>query len=286
MLLKRYLEKVHAKDTPLDRAWTIVEFLENEARVYITNKSGAERDTDEKTFALLAGRFGTGSSKIHTQQLIRTRNQTSDEDYMQYLDALEGLRSQDFPIEEVAVRRYEKEQKFIDGVRNFELKRNLALMYAQENYVEEPPTLEKLIITVQQNLRMRGSVRTDHYQAAPQQPAPPQNQPNPVQHQTFSPPVHNAQQVPPQLVAYRQQRPRACLSCSDPSHFVADCPLKDRAQKPMQKLIILCRTNPVGEWNCPSNPYDVNKDIVPAALPVHGTVTFCINCGRTGHAAS
>ena len=32
MLMKRYLEKAHAKDTPLDRAWTIVEFLENEAQ--------------------------------------------------------------------------------------------------------------------------------------------------------------------------------------------------------------------------------------------------------------
>ena len=39
------------KDTPLDRAWTIVEFLENEAQDYITNKSEAERDTDEKVFA-------------------------------------------------------------------------------------------------------------------------------------------------------------------------------------------------------------------------------------------
>ena len=43
MLMKRYLEKAHAKDTPLDRAWTIVKFLENEARDYITNKSEVER---------------------------------------------------------------------------------------------------------------------------------------------------------------------------------------------------------------------------------------------------
>ena len=45
MLMRRYLEKAHAKDTPLDKAWTLVEFLENEARDYITNKSEAERDT-------------------------------------------------------------------------------------------------------------------------------------------------------------------------------------------------------------------------------------------------
>ena len=76
MLMRRYLEKAHAKDTPLDKAWTIVEFLENEARDYITNKSEAERDTDEKVFALLARRFGTGSNKIQIQQQFRTRNQS------------------------------------------------------------------------------------------------------------------------------------------------------------------------------------------------------------------
>ena len=32
LLMKRYLEKAHAKDSPLDKAWTIVEFLDNEAR--------------------------------------------------------------------------------------------------------------------------------------------------------------------------------------------------------------------------------------------------------------
>ena len=101
MLLKGYIGKPHGKDTPLDRAWTTVEFLENEARDYITNKSEAEQDTDEKVFALLARRFGTGFSKIHIQQQFRTRNQSSDEDYMQYLDTLEVLRSQHFPNEEI-----------------------------------------------------------------------------------------------------------------------------------------------------------------------------------------
>ena len=47
---------------------------------------------------------------------------------MQYLDAFEGLGSQGFPNDKVAVRRYEIMQKLIDGVRNVELKRNLALI--------------------------------------------------------------------------------------------------------------------------------------------------------------
>ena len=44
-------------------------------------------------------------------------------------------------------------QRFIEGVRSFELKRNLALMYAQEQYVHTPPTVEALRFTVQKYLR-------------------------------------------------------------------------------------------------------------------------------------
>ena len=97
MLMKRHLEKTHAKTTRLDKAWTIIEILETETREYINNKVEAERESDEKVFAILARRFGTRSNKIHIQQQFRPRNQNSDEDYMQYLNALEGVRTQGFP---------------------------------------------------------------------------------------------------------------------------------------------------------------------------------------------
>ena len=130
---------------------------------------------------------------------------------MQYLDALEGLGSQGYPNEEITVRRYEIMQRFIEGVRNFELKRNLALMYAPEQYVEAPPTVEALRFTVQQNLRMRGSSRRENYQMAPQQPQQPP-QPN-IQLKlplTVPTPAQLAQQPvqqPPhqQLAPYMQQ---------------------------------------------------------------------------------
>ena len=93
-------------------------------------------------------------------------------------------------------------------------------------------------------------------------------------------------QPPQQPVANRQQQPRACFNCGDPSHFIADCPLKDRARKPMQQLVNSCRTIVAGEWTCPSNPRGMNSGITPATLPEHGSATFCINCGRRGHLAS
>ena len=287
MLMKRYLEKAHAKDTPLDRAWTIVEFLENEAQDYIMNKSEAERDTDEKVFALLARRFGTGSSKFQIQQQFRTRNQSDNEDYMQYLDALEGLRSQGFPNEDVTVRRYEIMQRFIEGVRSFELKRNLALMYAQEQYVDTPPTVEALRFTVQQYLHMRGPIRSENY-PAPQQHQEPllASQQNPI---LAAAPQAPNWQIPPQPVAVRQQPPkpsRACVNCGDPSHFVVNCTLKDRARKPKPQLVTSCRTNPVGEWSCPSNSQGMNNDVVPAALPAQAPPTLRVTFDCTGNTAS
>ena len=125
-------------------------------------------------------------------------------------------------------------QKFIEGVRNFELKRNLALMYAQEQYVEAPPTVEALRFTVQQYLRMCGSNRSDNYQMAqPQHPQPQQPNQQPKLPQAIPPPIPQPQQIPPpqQPAPYRPQPQRACFNCGDPSHFVIDCPLKDRAQE-------------------------------------------------------
>ena len=171
-------------------------------------------------------------------------------------------------------------QRFIEGVRNLELKRNLALVYAQEQYVETPPTAEALRIS------MRVPARSENF------PAPQQQLQNPVLVNPQNPtsaaaaPVPNAQQPPQQPVANRQQSARACFNCGDPSHFVADCPLKDRAQKPLQQLVNSCRTNIAGERTCPSNPRGINNDILPAALPERGTAAFCVTCGRTGHVAS
>ena len=286
--MKRHLEKAHARATPLDKAWTIIEYLEHEAKDYITNKPEAERDTDDKVFALLIRRFGTGSSKIHIKQQFRTRNQNNEEDYMQYLDTLEGLRSQGYPNEEGTVRRYEIMQRFIEGVRNFELKRNLALMYAPEQYVEAPPTVEALRFTVQQYLRMRGSSRPENHQMNhPQPKQPPQPNQQPKLPLAIPPPVQHAQQPPPQQPApYRQQPQRACFNCGDPSKFVIDYPLKDRARKPVQQQVNPCHTNPAGGWTCPSQPHGLNNEIYPASLPIQGTVAFCVNCGCTEHSAS
>ena len=154
--------------------------------------------------------------------------------------------------------------------------------------MEAPPTVEALRFTVQQYRRMRGSSRPENHEMAPQQPQPNQQPKLPL---AVPPPVQPAQppvlQPPLQQAApYRQQPQRACFNCGDPSHFVIDCPLKDRARKPLQQQVNSCHTIPSGGWTCPSQPHGINNDIYPASLPIQGTMAFCISCGSTEHTAS
>ena len=141
--MRRYLQRTQAKGSPDDRAWSIISHLEVEARNYIINKPESERDTSEKVFELLGSRFGTGGNKMQVRQAFATRQQ-SEEDLMQYLDALEGLRSQGFSEEPVTTKRYEILQRFIEGVRDNDLRRELSIIYASETTVTDPPAVESL----------------------------------------------------------------------------------------------------------------------------------------------
>ena len=86
---------------------------------------------------------------------------------MQYLDALEGLRSQGFPQESITTKRYKILQRFIEGVRDPVLRRELAIVYASETFLTEPPTVESLRFTTRQLQRNRPK------QTHPQQPYDP-----------------------------------------------------------------------------------------------------------------
>ena len=156
--------------------------------------------------------------------------------------------------------------------------------------------VEALRFTVQQYLRMRASSRSDNYPMAPRQQQQ-ANHPQPNHSPAALPPAQKMQQQPPPQPAayqqppqkpagYRQQPQRACFNCGDPSHFVVDCPLKERARNPVQQQVNSCHTNPSGGWTCPSQPHGLNYEVFPASLPTQGTVAFRINCGRTENSAS
>ena len=116
-----------------------------------------ERNEPEKVFGLLASRFGTGGNKMHFRQTFMSRVQQDKEDWMQYLDALKGLRTQGFPDEHITTRRYEILQRFTDGVNDPTLRREMAVVYAAEIYLTEPPSVESLRFTTRQLQRHRSS---------------------------------------------------------------------------------------------------------------------------------
>ena len=155
LVMKRYLERVYSNASPVDKAWAIIDHLGDEARSFIINKPESERDSHEKVTTLLSSRFGTGSNRWPVRQAFRLRSQLEREDLMQYLDALEGLRSLGFPDEPIITRRYEILHRFMDGVSDPVLQRELTVVFATEAYLANPPTVESLRFTVQELQRSR-----------------------------------------------------------------------------------------------------------------------------------
>ena len=150
LIMQRYLKRTQTKVSAEDQAWSIIGHLEREARNYIINKAESERDTPEKVFELLYSRFGAGGNRMQVRQAFQSRIQHEKEDWMQYLDALEGLRSQGFPHKAITTKRYEILQRFMEGVRDPALRRELAIVYASEVFLTEPPTVESLRFTTRQ----------------------------------------------------------------------------------------------------------------------------------------
>ena len=92
---------------------------------------------------------------MHVRQTFMARIQQEKEDWVQFLEALEELRTQCFPDEPIATRRYGTLQRFINGVSDPTLRQELAVVYAAESYLTDPPTVESLRFTTRQLQRHR-----------------------------------------------------------------------------------------------------------------------------------
>ena len=119
------------------------------------------RDTAEKIFEILLNRFGSGVQGHQAMMRFEKRRQREDETIDKFLDDLEMLRRRSQPDESNRRMNLAVASKFIDGVKNDELRTMLAMHYTPLS--TNAPTPEELRLKSKEYLLLKPPSRSGYY---------------------------------------------------------------------------------------------------------------------------
>ena len=135
--------------------------LEGTALNCVMAKKQYQRDPAEKIFEILLNCFGSGVQGHQAMMRFEKRRQREDETIDKFLDDLEMLRRRSQPDESNRRMNLAVASKFIDGVKNDELRTMLATHYTPLS--TNAPTPEELRLKSKEYLLLKPPSRSGYY---------------------------------------------------------------------------------------------------------------------------
>ena len=172
-----------------------------------------QRDTAEKIFETLLNRFGSGVQGHQAMMRFEKRRQREDETIDKFLDDLEMLRRRSQPDESNRRMNLAVASKFIDGVKNDELRTMLATHYTPLS--TNAPTPEELRLKSKEYLLLKPPSRSGYYK-------------NNYGNFNNGPANQGNNWYKPRD---DMDKRRSCANCSSTDHLVSACPTYKQGMK-------------------------------------------------------
>ena len=187
--------------------------LEGTALNCVMAKKQYQRDTAEKIFEILLNRFGSGVQGHQAMMRFEKRRQREDETIDKFLDDLEMLRRRSQPDESNRRMNLAVASKFIDGLKNDELRTMLATHYTPLS--TNPPTPEELRLKSKEYLLLKPPSRSGYYK-------------NNYGNFNNGPANQGNNWYKPRD---DMDKRRSCANCSSTDHHVSACPAYKQGMK-------------------------------------------------------
>ena len=191
----------------------LTSILEGTALNCVMAKKQYQRDTAEKIFEILLNRFGSGVQGHHAMMRFEKRRQGEDETIDKFLDDLEMLRRRSQPDESNRRMNLAVASKFIDGVKNYELRTMLATHYTPLS--TNAPTPEELRLKSKEYLLLKPPSRSEYYK-------------NNYGNFNNGPANQGNNWYKPRD---DMDKRRSCANCSSTDHHVSACPAYKQGMK-------------------------------------------------------